>query len=350
MSRLYKDIFADIIKEQINRGEFKTKQELVVFLQNFNTAYFNNPVLIQRLKEAGVNLKDLDINKAAQEILEYYDRGKTDTSSLNLDGVSQVEIDGVDYIKHKKEDGTVELLDDSMNNDNFVKQFQDRQNASYNFQTTDGVKNKEEIIEDMKKDKEEVKLISSNNVNTRELTPEERREFAAIMKMNNADEINFVIDPVRNIYINKDNGELFYVHKNNEGRLEVRKAEEATVETIKEDVNSFDDMNNDITVTVEKSADVDFENLDDFELQYIVDNRLDSLTPEQKETLLRLIERRKERTQHQQTNEMVKEKEKVLTLNLNKPYNGFTSLLYLCITTFICGVGAVLYILAHIYL
>lgn len=352
MSRLYKDIFADIIKEQINAGQFKTKQELVEFIHNFNTMYFNNPALIQRLKEAGVNLKDLDVNKATEELLNYYDRGKTDTTSLNLDGVSQVEIDGTDYIKIKKEDGTHELLDDSMNHDNFVKQFQDRQNASYNYQTNNGVKNRDEIIDDMKKDKEEVKLTSSNNVDTRELTPEERREFAAIMRMNNADEINFVIDPIRNIYINKDTGELFYAHKNKEGKMEVRKAEETTTETIKEDVNTVDDMNNDITVTVEKTVDNEFENLPDSDLQYIVDTRFDSLTPEQKETLLRLIEKRKERAKNQEANENVKEneKQKVLTLDLNKPYNGFTSILYLCLTTFLCGIGTVLYILAQIYL
>lgn len=354
MSKLYKDIFADVIKEQINAGQFKTKQELIEFLHQFNTNYFNNPALIQKLKEAGINLKDLDVNTVAEELLNYYDRGKTDTSSLNLDGVSQVEINGQDYIKIKKDDGTHELLDDSMNNDNFVKQFQDRQNESYNYQTNNGVKNRDEIINDMKKDKTEVQLTSSNNVKARDLTPEERKEFAAVMGMNEASEINFVVDPVRNIYINKDTGELFYAYRNKEGKMEVRRAEETTADTIKQDVSTVDDLGQEVTVTVEQPKDADFENLDDFELKYIRDTRFDSLTPEQKEALLRLLEKRKERAIAQDEQTRSKElagRQKVITMNiLNKPYNGFTSILYLSILTLLFGVGIILYLAIKLYL
>lgn len=353
MAKLYKEIFADTIKEQINMGQFNTKQELIEFLHNFNTTYFDNPALMQSLKQAGINLKELNVNEVTQELLSYYDKKNVDTTSLNLEGISQVEIDGTDYIKINNGDGTYDLLDDSMNNDNFVKQFEDRQNESYNYQTNNGVKNRNEIIDDMKKDKEEVKLTSSNNVNTRELTPEERREFGAIMRMNDANVINFVVDPVRNIYINKNTGELFYAHKNKEGKMEVRKAEEVTTQTLKQDVEVVDDMENDSKVTVEQPDDGDFENLDDFELQYIVDNRLDTLTPEQKVILFRLIEKRKERKM-QDNQEKVKEErgpQKVMMMNMfNKPYNGFTSIIYFSLLTLLFGIGMILYLVMKIYL
>jgi len=353
MSRLYNDKFADIIRAKINAGEFRTKEDLIKYMQNINMVFYNDPELMRQIKDAGISLKYEDINALTRDLLAYYDQKGTDLSSLNLDGVSQVEIDGQDYIKIRREDGTHELLDDSMNNDNFVRQFQDRQNTSYNYQTNNGVKNRDEIIKDMKKDKPEVRLSSSTNVNTRELTSEERQEFAAVMGMPTASEINFVVDPIRNIYINKDTGELFYAHRNKEGKLEVRKAEETTTTTVQHEVEVMEPSGDEITVTVEQPTEPNFENMDDYELQHIADNRLDSLTPEQKEALFRLLEKRKERARAQEQQTKTQEEkgyQKIILMNvLNKPHNGFTSILYLSMMTLLFGVAAILYLTLKIY-
>ena len=350
MSRLYNDKFADIIRSKIIAGEFKTKDDLIKYMQNINMMFFNDTELMKKIKDAGISLKYEDINALTRDLLAYYDQKNNDISNLNLDGVSQVKIgdSGKDYIKVDNGDGTYKLFDDSVNNDDFVKQFKDRQNESYNYQTGDGVKNKEQIIEDMGKDKTEVNLTSSNNVKTRELTPEERREFAAVMGIHNADEINFIVDTERNIYINKDNGNLFYTYKNNDGKIEVRKAKEVTADTVKNDTKTMNQNGEETNVTVEQSTEPNFENLDDYELQYIADNRFDSLTPEQKEALLRLLEKRKERT-----GEPVKENgyQKVLLMDiLNKPHNGFTSILYLFVITLLFGIGLLLYLILRIHL
>lgn len=352
MSKLYNDKLADMIRSRIIAGEFKTKQDLINFMQNINMVFYNDPKLMKDIKDAGISLKYEDINALTRDLLVYYDQRNNDTSSLSLDGVSQVEIDGKDYIKVKREDGTHELLDDSMNNDNFIKQFKDRQNESYNYQTNNGVKNRDQIIEDMKKDKTEVELTSSNNVKTRNLTPEERREFAAIMGLSNADEINFIVDLERNIYINKDTGELFYTHKNAEGKIEVRKAHEATANTIKNDMGTTNQNFNENNVTIEETASFSFDNLDDYELQYIADNRIESLTTEQRDALFTLLEKRQERARNQEQ-QKAEEKghQKVILMNvLNKPHNGFTSILYLSIITLLFGIGIILYLALRIHL
>lgn len=342
MSDLYNQDFINILKRKINNGDFSNKNELINYLQKLSESIIKDPVLIERLKKNGIIINSSDLNGLTTELLTYYDKTKADISSLNLDGVSQVSIDGTDYIKISNPDGTYSVLDDSLSQDNFVQQFQNRQNESYDYQTNDGVKNKEAITKDMKQDKEEANLTSSINLNTRNLTPEERRQFAAIMRASDADAINFVVDPTRNIYINKDTGELFYAYKNKEGKMEVRKAEERTAETFSSDVEYIDDKGKEKMAKIETPNASNFENLDDFELQYIVDNKLDSLTPEQKETIFRIIERRKEIVSQQETldNKTKQEQQspKVLTkknIFINQPYNGYASVFLLSLITLI---------------
>ena len=112
------------------------------------------------------------------------------------------------------------------------------------------------------------------------------------------------------------------------------------------EVAVIDQSSTEMSVTVEQPSEPNFENMDDYELQYIADNRLDSLTPEQKEALFRLLEKRKEQTKTQEE----KGYQKIILMNvLNKPHNGFTSILYLSMMTLLFGVVAILYLTLKIY-
>lgn len=343
--------FVDLIKNKINSGELKTKEEIINYIRKIRETAYNNQELMQLLKEAGINLDEQDLNKITTLILDYYDRTKADTTSLNLDGVSQMTIKdekGFDdrYIKVENKDGSYTILEDNLNDKDFVTQFNDRQNKSVDLQSNDGVKNKEEIVKDMKKDKIEASLESTNNIDTRDLTPEERREFAAVMKGKKSDEINFIVDTKRNIYIDKDTGETYYTYLNNDNKMEVRKVNEETSETIANDVNSVDTNGMEQQVVVENPQDVDMGNLDDFELQYMLDNKFDSLTPEQKQTLLALMERRKEMKSNENTKDLSKEKGYQYTLKLNDPkrQNGYLNLIFLSLVTLLFGIGFILLI------
>ena len=343
--------FVDLIKSKVNSGELKTKEDIINYIRKIRESAYSNPELMNLLKEAGINLDEQDLNKVTTAVLDYYDKTKADTTSLNLDGVSQMTIKdekGFDdkYIKVENKDGSYTVLEDNMNDKDFVTQFNERQNRSVNLQSNDGVKNKEEIVKDMRKDKLEANLESTNSIDTRELTPEERREFAAVMKGRKADGINFIVDTKRNIYIDKDTGETYYTYLNNDNKMEVRKANEETSETVANDVNSVDKDGVEQQFTVESSQDIDMNNLDDYELQYMLDNKFDSLTPEQKQTLLALIERRKEMKSNENSSNLNKEKGYQYTLKLNDPkkQNGYLNLIFLSLVTLLFGIGFILFI------
>ncbi len=341
--------FVDLIKSKVTSGELKTKEEIINYIRKIRESAYSNPELMQLLKEAGINLDEQDLNKVTTAVLDYFDKAKVDTTSLNLDGVSQMTIKdekGFDdkYIKIQNKDGSYTVLEDNMNDKDFVTQFNERQNKSVNLQSNDGVKNKEEIVKDMKKYKLEANLESTNSINTRELTPEERREFAAVMKGRKANEINFIVDTKRNIYIDKDTGETYYTYLNNDNKMEVRKVDEETSENVVNDANSVDKNRIEKQVTVGTPQDLDMNNLDDFELQYVLDNKFDSLTPEQKQTLSVLIERRKEMKSNENTRDLSKEKSYQYTLKLNdsKKQNGYLDLIFLSLVTLLFGIGFII--------
>lgn len=344
--------FVDLLKNKVDSKQLKTKEEIVNYIKKIREAAYNNPELMQLLKEANINLNEQDLNKVTEVILGYYDKKNVNTTSLNLDGVSQMTIKdekGFDdrYIKIENADGSYTVLEDNMTDKDFVTQFNERQNQSVVLQDNNGVKNKEDIIKDMKKDKIEANLQGSNNIDTRELTPEERREFASVIRGKNAEEINFIVDTKRNIYIDKDTGETYYTYINSENKMEVRKVEEQTSDTISNNVDYIDDNQKEQNIVVETPVEIDMDALDDFELQYTLDNKFDSLTEEQKQTLIALIERRKEMKNNENNKDMEKDKGYQYTLKMNQPnqYNGYLSAIFLSLITLLFGVSFILFLL-----
>lgn len=113
----------------------------------------------------------------------------------------------------------------------------------------------------------------------------------------------------------------------------------------------YDKTKVDTSVTVENPAKQIFEQMDDCELEYTLNNRFDSLTDEQKKVLRNVIEERKiilkqNELQNGQVTLNAKPKVKTLTMkNLNKKYNGFTSIVFICLLTSIYGTLLILYLL-----
>ena len=350
MKKLFDEKFIEILRKKILNNEFDTKEKIIDYLKNMNTAVLNDPSLMERLKQEGIVINTDELNDITKSLLEYYDKSKVDTTSLNLDGVSQFKIDGTnkDYIKVKNSDGSYTVLDDSMNDKSFVDQMKDRQNESIDLQTSNGIRNREEIVKDMASDKIEAQFTTSTDINTRDLTPEERRQFQAVMHLNDADEINFIVDPERNLYINRDTGETYYVNRNQEGKMEVKKANEQTSETITSDAQYINDQGIESEISIDNPIDIDLEMLDDSDLQYIRNNRFDSLTPEQQAALYEIMERRKERKNEGPSKV---ESPKTYTKSLlTRPYNGFSSLIFFTLLTLGFSVIYVIYILLSINL
>lgn len=344
------DKFIDIIKKKVDLKELKTKEEIIDYIKKIQKLVYNDLELMQMLKELGINLEEQNLNKVTEIILDYYDKKNVNTTSLNLDGVSQFEIKdekGFDdrYIKIDNQDGTYTILEDNMTDKDFVTQFNEKQNASVDLQTNDGVKNKEEIIKDMKDyDKIEVNLQSTNDIDTRELTKEEKAEFATVMQGKMASEINFVVDTKRNMYIDKDTGETYYTYLNSDNKMELRKVNEQKSETISRDVLHVDENGIKENITVETPSNIDFNDLDDYDLKYVLDNKFDTLTEDQKQTLFTILKRREEMKNNSQDKDMNKEKGYQYILNLNKPveHNGYLNILFLSLVTLLFGIGYIL--------
>jgi len=351
MNKFYDEKFVEDIKHRINDGEFDSKDALAQYLKNIPDMIANNGEIIHRLEVSGLEHNIEDLNQIAITLLDYYDKTKADLASLNLDNVTGFKVDDKEYIKVENPDDTYTVLDDNMSKDDFVTQFQDKQNASMDYKTSDGVKNRTDIIRAMQVEKEEANLVSSVDVERRDLTPDERREFASIMRMKETDINNFVVDTKRNIYINADTGETYYVHRNSIGQTEVRKADEKGAETISQEVSAVDENGIETSITVENPAEQIFDNMDDYELEFTLNNRFDSLTDEQKIILKKIIEKRRLMQKQQEIQKGsetldIQPKVKVLTMkDLNKKYNGFTSIVFICLLTTIYGAFLITYIL-----
>lgn len=348
MKKLFDEAFIEIIRKKIMANDFKNKEELVEYLKKMNTAVLNDPSLMERLRQEGIMINSDELNSITKDLSEYYDNSKANITSLNLDGISQFKTDNSkqDYIKVNNADGSYTILDDSINDKSFVDQMKERQNESINLQTSNGIRNKEEIVKDMARDKEEAKLTSSIDVNTNNLTSEERKQFEAVMHLNDANKINFVADPQRNIYINRDTGETYYANETEFGKTEVKKANEQTSESITNNVDYINPEGIKEEISVDTPSDINLEMLDDSDLQYIRDNRFDSLTPEQKASLNEIIERRKERTNE---GKIKLESPKTYTKTmLTQPYNGFSSLVFFTLLTLSFSVACIIYMLLSI--
>ena len=130
MSKLYDERFKEKIKAKILAGEFNEKQDLINYIHGLSNDAVNNPEIASKLESAGVEVNSNDLAEIVKELLEYYDKTKTNTASLNLENVSRIDIEDKDYIKVDNGDGSYTILDDSMTERDFVTQFQDRQNSS----------------------------------------------------------------------------------------------------------------------------------------------------------------------------------------------------------------------------
>ena len=353
MAKLNDNIYFNKMKKKILDNEFATKDDLLNFINKYKEVIINDPYINQEFQESFIKLNEESYNDMTKMLLEYYDKQKKeDLVGLELEGISAFEVEDKDYIKVVKPDGSITILDDSVSKENFVEQFKDKQNEMVSAQTADSTENKEVIIEAMEKEKEEINLESSENLNIRELTYEEKKEFAAIMNISDADEINFLVDPSRNLYINKDTSEVYFVNKNEDGNLEVRQANEISSETNHMEKEIIDEVGNEETVIVDRPLEPDFDSMDESDLIYIVENKKNEMPEELYEKAKKALDIKKNNEQKIVVN---KEQEKGYQYTkklpdfLTKPYNGFVSTLFLISIVGFFGVGFLMLIISRIY-
>lgn len=325
MNKIQDNSYTKIIKKKIDENQFKTKDELIDYLNKSKNIILHDEFLNQEFNDHFIKLNDESIKEMFKYLLEYYDKKNILEDSVKLDTASQVEIDGQEYIKVSDGNGNYKILENNQK-ENLVEQFNEVQNSSMYYQTENREENQRRVLDEMGKQKINVELDSSLNVNTRELTSEEKVQFATLMHLPNADKINFLVEPTRNIYINKDTGEVFHAHMNNQGQMEIRKDDEINGNEFKNEETTYDDE-----VISTPDVEMNFASLSDSDLQYMQNDSRFSF--EEQKAIAEEIEKR-EKGKEKESATVQKETHKVFVKKMNevmtRPYNGFVSLMFLC--------------------
>ena len=185
--KLYDDKFVAQIQKDIIEGKFHSREELLKYLESIPSLTLADSSLMEKVTKENIEVNTEDLEEISKELLNYYDMSNQDLRSLNMSDVKEVSIDGKDYIKIDKEDGTHIMLDSSMEDKTALKEYQERQMESVNYQTNNGKMNADLITEDLRSSKEEVVLEQSSTISWEDLTEEEKNRLSAFLKMNNID-------------------------------------------------------------------------------------------------------------------------------------------------------------------
>lgn len=187
-----KERLIEILKRKVEKIE--SKEKVLQYINNLRKIINNEPEIADLLKQGGIELGDSELTQITREILNYYDSRK---AMLNLDEVKQFSVNennsnNEKYIQAKKSDDSFVVLDDNFNNKNITQQFLEKQNDSVDFQTSNGIQNRDEILNSMEREKQSATLTEAADINKNMLSDSERRVYDSMTTK--FDTNNFIID------------------------------------------------------------------------------------------------------------------------------------------------------------
>ena len=121
------------IKNDIKKGKYQTKEDLKKEIIELNRFINEHNSFLSNIDK----LTDSMTNRNMISLLTYFDETMKETP-LDLEAITSFKVDGKSYIKYEDENGKVRILDDNVDNRNFVEQFKAKQNESFSFQLEDG--------------------------------------------------------------------------------------------------------------------------------------------------------------------------------------------------------------------
>lgn len=117
------------IKNDIKKGKYQTKEDLKKEIIELNRFINEHNSFLSNIDK----LTDSMTNRNMISLLTYFDETMKETP-LDLEAITSFKVDGKSYIKYEDENGKVRILDDNVDNRNFVEQFKAKQNESFSFQ------------------------------------------------------------------------------------------------------------------------------------------------------------------------------------------------------------------------
>ena len=142
------DYIVEAIKNDIKNGKYQNKEDLKKDIVDLNKYINTHPELLNNMKQ--LDFKDELVNKTITSLLSYFDEVMSNVP-LNLENITSFQVDGKSYIRYKDATGQIKIMDDNVDNRNFVEQFKSKQNESKYFKQEDSKENALNIAKDMDK-------------------------------------------------------------------------------------------------------------------------------------------------------------------------------------------------------
>lgn len=189
------------IKNDIKKGKYQTKEDLKKEIIELNRFINEHNSFLSNIDK----LTDSMTNRNMISLLTYFDETMKETP-LDLEAITSFKVDGKSYIKYEDENGKVRILDDNVDNRNFVEQFKAKQNESFSFQLEDGKESALNIAKDMDKfQKQSVELEEVDEIT--EAPKNQVLPTIAMQKYDEKQDKNIVGNAEAGIYYDQNNEE-----------------------------------------------------------------------------------------------------------------------------------------------
>ncbi|HIS91127.1 MAG TPA: hypothetical protein IAC20_05665 [Candidatus Faecisoma merdavium] len=309
------------IKNDIKKGKYQTKEDLKKEIIELNRFINEHNSFLSNIDK----LTDSMTNRNMISLLTYFDETMKETP-LDLEAITSFKVDGKSYIKYEDENGKVRILDDNVDNRNFVEQFKAKQNESFSFQL-------EEV--------DEITEAPKNQV----------LPTIAMQKYDEKQDKDIVGNAENGIYYDQNSGQIL-TSKREDNKIIINEVKEATSETNEVtsqsqtvDYPAYNEETVDQYLIINRANKI---NLDAFINKYLYD-----LTPKQIDYLLNnypLTQDQIDKLNAQESTKIVlveeqkefqKEKPKTKVLTLNNKKAAFVDTLLL---SFVVGLVSGMYL------
>lgn len=215
------DYVVEAIKNDIRNGKYQNKEDLKKDIVDLNRYVNTHPDLLHNMKE--LDFKDEVVDKTIHGLLSYFDE-VMHNAPLNLEGVTSFQVDGKNYIKYKDENNQIRVLDDNVDNRNFVEQFKVKQNESKYFKQEDSKENALNIAKDMDKfEKTAIELESVDEISNSKVDLPTK----AMQKYDEKDDKSIIGNAETGIYYDEKNDQLL-TSERKDNKVVISEIKEAT--------------------------------------------------------------------------------------------------------------------------
>ena len=219
------DFVVEAIKNDIRNGKYQNKDDLKKDIVDLNKYINTHKELLGNMKQ--LDFKDDIVDKTITGLLSYFDEVMKD-APLNLEGITSFQVAGKSYIKYKDENGQVKIMDDNVDNRNFVEQFKAKQNESQYFKQEDGKESALNIANDMNKyQKTSVGLTDVETLD--DASNKQALSNKAMQKYDEKVDKSIIGNAETGIYYDENNDQLLTAEKK-DNKVVISEVKEATAD------------------------------------------------------------------------------------------------------------------------